>query len=312
MARPPEEIRGEIDDVREDLGETLEEIGDRVAPQKVMARAKAEATEKVEGVKQTLSPRRLARRGTDSVRRGVRRAVGSGADDDGDDGGGQLSQTAGAARERTRSAVGGTKATAGKQARGVAQRAGSAASSVTDSLGDAPQAVRQRAEGNPLAAGLLAFAGGFFAAALLPPTERERQLTEKAKEGLQPLARSAAEVGKSVAGELQITAQASLEAVKETATEAAEEVKGRAQSSAGRVKGEASSATETVAGRAKKATKKVQKEAKGAAGAVKGQTNKAAKKATSGAKKAAPTPRSTPMRPRPSASRAAAGSRRPR
>ncbi len=310
MDRPPEQIRSEIDDVREDLGDTLEELGDRVAPQKVMARAKADIADRVDDVKEKVSPRRLARRGVDSVRRGVRRTVGSGADDDAG-GVGQLSQTAGAARERARSAVGGASATAREQGRNVARQTRGAASSFTDSLGDAPQAVRQRAEGNPLAAGLLAFTGAFFAAALLPSTERERQLAQQAKEGLQPLTQSAAEVGKSVAGELQSTATASLEAVKETATEAVEEVRGRAQSSVGRVKGEASSATETVAGRAKKATKEVQKQAKGAAGTVKGQTTKAAQQARRGAKKAAPTPRPTTRRARPSASPAAASSRRP-
>lgn len=255
MERQPEEIREEIDGVREGLGDTLEELGDRVAPQKVVARAKAEAAQKVETVKEKVSPRRLAGRGADGVRRGVRRVVGS---DSGP--GGRPPALEGSARG---------------QGRAVTQRARGAASTVAESVGDAPQAVRQRAEGNPVAAGLLAFAGGFFAAALLPPSERECQLTQKAKEGLQPLAQGASEVGKTVAGELQATAQAGMEAVKETATEAAGEVKGRAQSSAERVKEQASGATETVGGRARSATKTVQRQAKGATGAVKGQARTA-------------------------------------
>ena len=287
MEKPPEEIRGEIDDVREDLGDTLEAIGDRVAPKKLMARAKADASERVQGVKAKLGPRRLASRGADTVRQGVRRAVGSGNDSSANGG---VSEVAGSARGQGRAVAGAARG----QSEAVAKRARGTASSVADSLGDAPQAVRQQAEGNPVAAGLLAFAGGFFAAALLPPTERERQAVQKAKEALQPVAESAGEVGKSVAGELQSTAKASLEVVKETATDAVEEVKGRAQASAEQVKQEASGATEKVAGRAKKATKKVQKQAEGATGAVKGEAKKAAKRVRGEAKKAAPTKKVAP------------------
>jgi ElaB/YqjD/DUF883 family membrane-anchored ribosome-binding protein len=95
VERPPDQIRNEIEDVREDLGETLEEIGDRVAPQKVMARAKADIAGRVDDAKEKVSPRRLAQRGTDVVRRGVRSAMGSN-DDDGD---GRVSQVTGAARK---------------------------------------------------------------------------------------------------------------------------------------------------------------------------------------------------------------------
>src|SRR3712207_3656424 len=116
--------------------------------------------------------------------------------------------------------------------RSVSARLGSAAESVGDELRAAPDIARRKAEGNPIAAGLLAFAGGFFAAALLPPSDRERQLTEKAKEGLQPLTEGLADVGRSVAGELESTARTSLERVKGAATDAAETVRQEAESSA--------------------------------------------------------------------------------
>jgi len=266
--KPPEEIRSEIDDVREDLGETLEAIGDRVAPKKVMARAKADAADKIDDVKARLSPRRLAQRGTDAARRGLRSAVGS----DASTGRANLPVVAPATRLPRRTA--GTPS--GGQGKAVAQRAGKAAGSVADTLGDAPRAARRGAEGNPVAAGLLAFAGGFFAAALLPATDRERQLTDKARQRLQPLAQQAAEVGRSVAGELQSSAQASLDAVRDTATEAVEEVKGRAQASTSRVRDEASDATEEVAARTKSATTTVKKQAKGSTRVVKGEAEKAA------------------------------------
>ncbi|HWC11044.1 MAG TPA: DUF3618 domain-containing protein, partial [Acidimicrobiales bacterium] len=228
MERAPEEIRTEIDDVREDLGDTLETIGDRVAPQKLMARARADIADRVDDVKEKVSPRRLVQRGSDAVRRGARAVVGS--DDDGGDGSlpqaaaaarGQARSVASTARGQSRSVAASARSqtrsvasTARSQGRAVGSRAGSAADSVTDELREVPGAAKRKAEGNPLAAGLLAFAGGFAAAALLPPSERERQLTQKARENLEPLTQGVAEVGRSVAGELESTARTGLERVK--------------------------------------------------------------------------------------------------
>jgi ElaB/YqjD/DUF883 family membrane-anchored ribosome-binding protein len=248
-----EELRREIDDVRDDLGSTLEEIGDRVAPKKVMARAKSDVADKVGEVRDKVSPTGLARRGADGVRRGVRSVMGS-------SGGAATSGSGGRGRALARRA---------------ADAAGSAAGSAAGRLEAAPDVVRDQQEGNPLAAGLLAFAAGFFAAALLPPTDRERQLTQKAKESLEPFAQNAADIGRQVAGELQSTAQTGLERVKETATEAAQEVKGTAEQSADDVKGKATRATKQVAGQAKEASTKVRKDARTTAGAVKGEAKKA-------------------------------------
>ncbi|HEX2273339.1 MAG TPA: DUF3618 domain-containing protein, partial [Acidimicrobiales bacterium] len=80
MGTRAEELRDEIDDVRGDLGDTLEAIGDKVSPQNVMERAKADLSEKVDDVKEKVSPKRLAQKGADNVKRGVRNVVGS--DDD--------------------------------------------------------------------------------------------------------------------------------------------------------------------------------------------------------------------------------------
>jgi len=120
-----------------------------------------------------------------------------------------------------------------------------------------------------------------------------------------PLAQEAAEVGKSVAGELHSTAQVGLDAVKDTAVEAVEEVQGEAQSSVGRVKGETSDAAQAVTARTKGATATVKKKAQGPTGAVKGE----AKKAASSTKKAGVVSRS----PRPANRQevAAAPGRRP-
>lgn len=248
MERSAEELVIEIDDVRGDLGQTLEEIGDRVAPKKVLDRTKADLAEKVDDAKQKVSPSRLTRRGTDAFRRGMRTAVGS------DDKAGLAG---------------------GDQGRRVASRASEKASSAADSMSDAPRVARQKTQGNPVAAGLLALAGGFFVAALLPPSDKERELTEKAKEKLEPLTAPLVEAGKVAAGDLQSSAQQRLDKVKDTAADAAQQVKGHAVSSVDNVKGETVDAAQTVTEQTKTSAGRVKKQAKGSTSPVKGEAKTA-------------------------------------
>ncbi len=253
MERSAKEVRVEIDDIRDGLGDTLEAIGDRVAPKKVIARAKADLTDKVDDVKAKAkaSPSALARRSADTMRRGLHNAVGG-------DGSTSLGQAA-----------------KGK-GRVLASQANSSVSSVAETVSDAPQVARQKARGNPLAAGLLAAASGFFIAALLPATEKERELNEKAKQKLQPLVSEAVEAGKSMAGDLKSSAQEGLETVKDKVSDAAQEVQGQAGSSVRTVKEETTEATQTVSEQTKTAAGRVKKQATGAASVVKSETNKAA------------------------------------
>ncbi|MHB1533100.1 MAG: DUF3618 domain-containing protein [Acidimicrobiales bacterium] len=242
MERSAEELRTEIDNVRGDLGETLEAIGDRVAPKKVVARAKADLTERVDEVKEKVSPARLTRRGADALRRGMSTAVG------GD---------------------GNASSVPPRGTRGLAGQASVRASSAADSLGQSPQAARNKIQGNPVAAGLLVAAGGFFLAALLPPSDTERELIDKARERLEPLTSDVVEASKSAAEELRSSAQQSLEKVKDTASSAAQEVKGQATSSVSNVKDEAADAGNTVAEQTKASSNRVKKQAKNSALAAK-------------------------------------------
>lgn len=92
----------------------------------------------------------------------------------------------------------------------------------------APDAARQHVEGNPLAAGLLAFAAGLVMAALLPETEKERELARSVQPHLE-----------TAASEAGAIAQDSAEALKPAARDAAEHVKQQAQQSGEAVKEEA-------------------------------------------------------------------------
>ncbi|WIX84268.1 hypothetical protein QRX50_19710 [Amycolatopsis carbonis] len=57
----------------------------------------------------------------------------------------------------------------------------SAAASAAETLGETPKPVRRGTEGNPLAAGLIAFGAGWLVASLLPGTEREREVVGQAR-----------------------------------------------------------------------------------------------------------------------------------
>jgi uncharacterized protein YjbJ (UPF0337 family) len=199
VAEVSQELRQDIERIRDDLDDTLDALGERV------------------------SPRRIAQRRKAAVRTGVTRvrtAVMGSAQDTG-------SKAAGQARHAKES---------------VQETAGHAAEKVRD----APEVIQQQTQGNPLAAGLVAFGAGMLLATLFPPTEAEQRAASAVQERAEPLKDRAMEAGKEMKDHLQQSSQARAEQVKETAKGAAEEVKGQAQSSAEEVKGQAKSSAESV------------------------------------------------------------------
>jgi hypothetical protein len=130
---------------------------------------------------------------------------------------------------------------------GVGDRATSVASSVGDAAGAAPSVVLQKTEGNPLAAGLIAFGVGWLAASLIPATEKEQQaasmVKEQASEHSDTLTTPVKEAADQARGPLQQGAQEAVAAVKDKATDAA-----------GSVKAETVAAKDDVAGSAQPVT----------------------------------------------------------
>lgn len=96
---------------------------------------------------------------------------------------------------------------------------------VTDTLSDAPSKVAEKAKGNPVAAGLIAFGVGWLASSLIPASEKEKELTETLKEKAQPLVEEASDVAGQMADDLREPAREAMDAVKESATGAAGTVK---------------------------------------------------------------------------------------
>lgn len=115
----------------------------------------------------------------------------------------------------------------------------SAVSSAGDSVSSAPSAVTDRAQGNPIAAGLIAFGVGWLAASVFAPTAGEQQLASQLKDKAQP---TLTDTAKQVAGDLKEPAAQAANEVKDAATSASTQVTDQAKSSVGEVKGQAGSA----------------------------------------------------------------------
>src|SRR2546425_3949928 len=71
---------------------------------------------------------------------------------------------------------------AGAGVSAMSERLSSAASSVGDTAGAAPRMLQQKAQGSPLAAGLVAFGIGVVISSLLPRSNREQQLAQQVKD----------------------------------------------------------------------------------------------------------------------------------
>jgi gas vesicle protein len=252
MVTRTDEIRQEIAQVRGDMGHTLEQLGDRVAPAKVVARTKENVAEKVDEVKDRVSPVRVAKRQRLKLRSAFHSFMG--ADGDGTDLRGAVTQRSGE----------------------LAGRAGDATNAAVDALQSAPHVARQKAENKPFAAALLSFSAGFLLASVLPPTEREQQLTERLREGVRPIAQEALETGRDAAQALGRSAQQGLEDVKQTAAGSVERIKAETQDRAADVQAHVADAAEEARDQAMDSVGHITNTAQDAGTAIQAEANRTA------------------------------------
>ncbi|WP_374008844.1 DUF3618 domain-containing protein [Leifsonia sp. LS-T14] len=117
----------------------------------------------------------------------------------------------------------------------LSSSAGGAVSDAGSAVADAGRTVVNKAQGNPLAVGLIAFGVGALVASLIPASNKEKELAASAKDAAQPLLQEAADAGKQIAGNLKEPAQEAVQSVKETAQEGVDTVKAEAADRAGDV-----------------------------------------------------------------------------
>ena len=78
-------------------------------------------------------------------------------------------------RERVMGSAAETGSIASDRLTGMASGAGEVASSVSGGVAATPELARRQTQGNPLAAGLIAFGVGWLTASMMPVTETEKQ-----------------------------------------------------------------------------------------------------------------------------------------
>lgn len=131
---------------------------------------------------------------------------------------------------------------------GAADDAGSSLHDTGSSVSSAARRVGAKAEGNPLAVGLMAFAGGLLVASLIPASAQEKQIAGDVKEQAQPLVDEAKSVAQQVGSDLKEPVQDAAAAVKDTAAEAVSTVTGDAQDGVDNVTERAHAARDNVRG----------------------------------------------------------------
>lgn len=124
--------------------------------------------------------------------------------------------------------------------------AGDALSEAGAAIGDAPHQVKSKTQGNPLAAGLIAFGAGLLLSSLIPASEKEREAADALKSAAEPLTTELTEAAKEMAEGLKEPAREAMENVKATAVDAAEHLKHEGQVAAADVKERAADARENV------------------------------------------------------------------
>ena len=214
MSTDPDQIRREIEATRSNLSSDVDALAYKVSPSRIVEDRKQRARGALHKVRNKVM-------GTSS--------------DFGDRGGSAASSVADRASSATSS---------------VSDAAHSAASSVQDAAHRAPSKIREKSQGNPLAAGLIAFGVGWLASSLIPATRREQQaatqLKEKASEHSGVVTDRLGEVASDLRDNLREPAQHAADSVKSKAQDAAQTVKNEGRSAAEDVRDEAQQARDQI------------------------------------------------------------------
>lgn len=109
----------------------------------------------------------------------------------------------------------------GDKASDLTDAAGEKASAAADAVRQAPQAVTRQAQGNPVAAGIIAFGVGLLAASLMPVTDAEKRAGQQLKEQSGDLTDKVKDVATDLKDEIGGTVRQATGQVTETAKDAA-------------------------------------------------------------------------------------------
>ncbi|MFD5278331.1 DUF3618 domain-containing protein [Pseudarthrobacter sp. NPDC058362] len=206
----PDAIRSDIEATRARLGTNVDAVADKVSPSNIVHRQTDKAKEALTGVKEKImgTADHATTRVQDTLHTGTGHTTGTLHD---------------------------AKDTA-------AARLSDAGTAVSH----APDQVKAKTQGNPLAAGLIAFGAGMIVSSLIPASQKEREAADQLKTAAQPLANQVTEAAKDMAEDLKEPAREAMENLKTTAADAADHVKTDSQHAATDVKDRATDAKTNV------------------------------------------------------------------
>ena len=233
----PEVLRQQIEQTRAELSRDVDALGEAARPGNVARRQAEKVTDKVRGAGHTIKEKVM---GSDDPYDAEPGIVGRAAEK-ASEVGSRVGDTASGLGSTVGETASGIGSTVGDTASGLGSRVGDVAGSAQQTLASAPSAARRQAQGNPLAAGVVALGVGWLLGSLLPGSQKERELAVTAKDQVREsdLVHQAVDEARSVAQQV-------VEGVKPQAQEAVDQVRQSASESVETVKGEASSATEDV------------------------------------------------------------------
>jgi gas vesicle protein len=210
MGKTAEELRGDIERRRYDLTRDIDAIGDRVSPSRVMERRTGALKERLRNAKESIMGEadHISDRTVD-----VRDRVGDVA-------------------YSSRSSISDAASRAGDGVHHAAEKAGDGVHQAAEKAGEVPDVVRRQTQGNPLAAGVVAFGVGLLVATALPESRRERRLARQVQPRLEDAARTAAGTGRAVVDDVRPAVEQSAEHLRDSAKESAEHVTGQARDAA--------------------------------------------------------------------------------
>jgi Protein of unknown function (DUF3618) len=211
----PDEIRADIERTRATLSNDVDDLAETVKPQSVARRQVDKVKEAVGGVKE--------------------RVMGSDEDDYSNAAVGTVADKTSTPREAVAD-----KALAAKDT--VSEKASGARMAVRR----APTTVKRKAQGNPLAAGVIAFGLGMLVSSLMPPTQKEREAVSQLRENLEPVKEKATEVARDMSDSVKQSAEEAAESVKAVITEGAGSVRQEGQAAAADVRDQAQASKEAV------------------------------------------------------------------
>jgi hypothetical protein len=196
MAEEPDRLRQDIERTRASLTHDVDRLAEKTSPKKVAQRRWNSVKEKVMG-------------STDHAR-----------------------HAAGDTTSSVASTVQDKASHLGDKASHLGDKASEKAHGAADAVRSAPQAVAAQTQGNPLAAGIIAFGVGMLAATLIPVTDAERRAGQQLKDNSGELTDKLKDAATDLKDDLSGTVGHAVDEVKQTAQDAAQTTKEQARSSA--------------------------------------------------------------------------------